>query len=238
MKRLRKLSKDEIRYSYGPKFLDLLMKNSNGRAFRKKVEPCPYCEPDCGMFQKPKFATEWDKEGIVREIVFIRNQMGPYYKKGYAIMVSACPRCKKLSFHHRDITFLLSDSWADKEIVQAEIDAWEQESIDEWNNSLCVRCAVEKEVEKDKFGYTLKCSEGSGGSPRDPWEVEPFRCEKYVPINPDTCEYCGKKVKGEERHEKAHKECQEKMDEIERISYNKWLRKMHNLGWHKDKKER
>ena len=232
------MTEDKIRYSYSPKFLDLLVKNSNGRAFRKKVEPCPYCEPKCGMFQKPKFATEWDKEGIVREIVFIRNQMGAYYKKGYAIMVSACPRCRKLSFHHREMGQLLHDDWADKEIVQAEIDAWEQESIDEWNNSLCNRCTADKEVKEDKFGYTLECSEKSGWSIEDPWEVEPFRCKKFTPVNPDTCEYCGKKVKGEEKHEKVHEECQEKMDEIERISYNEWLRQMHKLGTHKDKKER
>ena len=231
------MSDDKIRYSYSPKFLDLLMKNSNGRAFRKKVEPCPYCEPDCGMFEKPKFATEWDKEGIVREIVFIRNQMGPYYKKGYVIMVSACPRCKKLSFHHRIITQLPYDDWADKKIVQAEIDVWKQESIDEWNNSLCVRCAVKREVEKDPWGYVVDCDKGHG-SLESPWETEAFRCKKFTPVNPDTCEYCGKKVKGEEKHEKVHKECQEKMDEIERISYNEWLRRMHNLGWHKDKKER
>lgn len=228
----------EVRYSYTPKFLDLLVKQSNGKAFRKKVEPCPYCEPECGIFQKPKFAVDWNKEGIVREIVFIRNQLGSYYKKGFVVMVSACPRCNKLSFHHRKITRLLYDDWADKEIVQAEIDAWEQESIDQWNNSLCVRCAVEKEVKEDPFGYTVKCSKGSGWFPRDPWEVTPFRCEKFIPADSDICEYCGKKVKGEEKHEKVHKECQEKMDELERISYNEWLREMHKLGTHKDKKER
>lgn len=224
----------EVRYSYKPDFLDLLLKQSNGKAFRKKIEPCPYCEPKCGMFQKPKFATEWDKEGIVREIVFIRNQMGLYYKKGYAIMVSACPRCNKLSFHHRVITQLPYDVWADKEIVQAEIDAWHQESIAEWNNSLCVRCVAEREVNEDPFGYTVKCAVSSGWHPRDPWETETFRCKKFIPVDPDTCEYCGKNVKDE----KVHKECQDKMDEIERVSYNQWVRKMHELGMHKDKKER
>jgi len=174
------LSKDEIRYSHGPKFLDLLMKNSNGSAYRKRVEPCPFCERDAGWFEKSKFAREWHKEENVREVVFIRDTTGGiYYKKGQAIIVSACPRCKKLSFHHISIGgSLLRKDWVDKEIVQAEIDAWEQETLDEWNLSLCKRCIHVKEVDKDKFGYYVVC-DGRMGSPSQPDEEEPFLCTQF-----------------------------------------------------------
>ena len=93
---------------------------------------------------------------------------------------------------------------------------------------------MKKEIEKDCFGYVIDC-EGPGGSPEKPWEVDTFRCKKYVPIDPDTCVYCGKRVQD---NEQAHDECQKKMDEINRVSYNKWLRDMHRLGWHLDKKEK
>lgn len=224
----------DVRYSYGPSVLDQLSKHSNGKAYRKKIEPCPYCEPKCGMFEKPKFATEWSEEGIVREIVFIR-EVGLYWKKGYAMMVSACPRCRKLSFHHRDIEWLLRDDWANEEIVQAEIDAWEQQSIDTWENSLCNRCTVDRKVEENKFGYTLECSEGGSNFPEDPWGIDTFRCKKFDPVDPDLCVYCGKKTGDDEQ---VHKECQEKMDEINRVSYNEWLRRMHELGSYLDRKEK
>ena len=236
MQRLKEESRtmtEPVRYSYTPDFLDSLVEGSNGKAFRKKIEPCPYCEPNCGMFEKPKFATEWDKEGLVREIVFIRNRMGPYYKKGYAVMVSACPRCKKISFHHRLITQLLYDPWADKRVVQDEINAWEQEALDEWNNSMCVRCSVTKEIEKDQFGYRVECG-NHGGSPENPWEINTFKCNDFNPINPNLCVYCGKKANN---NGQVHKGCQEKMNEIERISYNTWLKRMHELGSYLDRKE-
>ena len=225
---------DKVRYSYGPDTLDHLVKVTGGKAFRKKVEPCPYCEPNCGMFQEPKFATEWDQEGIVREIVFIRK-VGLYYKKGYAMRVSACPRCRKLSFHHRDISWLLRDSWADKEIVQAEIDAWEQESIDEWDKSLCKRCTVKREVEKDKYGYVVDCSTGKGGSPEDPEESTTFRCDQYIPKVPNTCFICGGVFEGDEEHpDNMHLTCSKKIKEIDRVAHEEWVEKMKELGWEKE----
>ena len=212
-----------VRYSYSPDALDHLLKLSNGKAFRKKVDPCPYCEPKCGMFEKPKFATEWDKEGIVREIVFIRNQMGPYYKRGYAIMVSACPRCKKLSFHHRRIGQLLYDDWADKKIAQAEIDAWKQETLDEWYISLCKRCAVEKEVAKKPFGYVVDCTKGVG-SPESPYDSTVHRCKLYEPAVPNSCFVCGEGSDG------LHPECAKKIEEIDRVAHEEWVKKMKELG--------
>lgn len=223
---------DKVRYSYTPDFLDQLVEGSNGKAYRKKVEPCPYCEPNCGMFEKPKFATEWDKEGLVREIVFIRNQMGPYYKKGYVVIVSACPRCNKLSFHHRVITHLLYDPWADKEVVQNEIDAWKQETLDKWNNSMCVRCSIKKEIEKDSFGYAVKC-ENHSGSPESPLETTTFRCTDYVPTTPNSCFICGEVFNDEEHPENMHVECVKKIEEIDRIAHEEWLEKMKELGWKK-----
>lgn len=220
---------DRVRYSYTPAFLDLLMKQSNGKAFRKKIDPCPYCEPNCGVFEKPKFAVEWDREGIVREIVFIRNQMGPYYKKGYVIMVSACPRCNKLSFHHRSITWLFRDDWADKKVVQAEIDAWERESIAEWDESLCKRCAVEKLVEKDPFGYVVRCTKGYS-SPENPKESTVFRCKSFVPAVPNTCFFCGELLEGEEKQHGIHETCAKAVAEVDRVAHEEWVAKMKGLG--------
>jgi len=173
---------NEIRYSHGNDFLKSLSKSTHGKAYRDKLEPCPYCEPNCGMFETPKFATEWDLEGIVVEIVFVRN-VSRFYKKGHAMMISKCPRCKKLSFRHTGINRLLRKPWVNKEIVQAEIDAWKQETIDEWNRSLCKICTVEKTVDKNDYGYWVECSSESGyssTSPRQPDEKECYKCDRFI----------------------------------------------------------
>ena len=220
------MTDDKVTYSHTTEGLDFLMEHTHGAAFRKKIEPCPYCEPNCGMFEKPKFATEWGKEGIVREIVFVRH-VGRYYKKGHVIMVSACPRCRKLSFHHRPIEWLLRDPWADKEVVQAEIDGWTQESLDKYNNSLCARCNVKQNLERNPYGYLVNCDAGYL-FPADPWEQDTFRCKNYIPVDPDTCLYCGEKPG-------THDECQAKMNKINRDGYNRWLKQMHGLGTYLDR---
>ena len=201
------------------------------QSYRKGVNDCPHC--DFESWRSDDSTPDWLSESQVRAIVFIDG--GTWYKKGQAVIVSECPKCFKNSFHHWSLETLLWDKFLNKEIIQKEIDRLAANAKAEWERSLCFRCAVEKEVKKDKFGHTLECLEDSGWYPKDPWETETFRCKKFAPVNSDTCVYCGKKVNNDEE---VHSECQEKMDEIERISYNEWLRKMHNLGWHKDKKER
>jgi hypothetical protein len=221
---------NDIRYTHDVDGLQFMMEQSHGAAFRKKIDPCPFCQKSVEMFQEPEPKFDWISEENVVEIVFVRD-VNQFWKRGMAIVISKCPRCGKLSFHHQDISYLSRRDWLDRDIIEKEILECRAMSLNEWNNSLCSRCIIEKEVDRDDFGYWVKCSVGKNCPLQMPDEPTTFRCDNYIPQVPNTCFVCGEVFIDDKHPENMHVECAKKIKEIDRIAYEEWVEDMKKLGW-------
>lgn len=149
------------------------------------VSSCPHCGKD---YQPSDI---WEQSPNLIQLIFEPK----YRKMGYVVTVSSCPNCKQLSWCHRDLDFWIHHIEFQKEYtpdkvcdidvkkLKEERDRLIKEKEDEWNRSLCKKCAVKKEVKREKYYTTIKC-DGRMGPPSMPDEEPPFLCQRFKEKKP------------------------------------------------------
>ena len=122
---------------------------------RQGLTDCPWCGYESAdpndEYSMEKYDI-WFRTPHIKEVVLNNT----YYKMGMAVIVSSCPKCKKLSWIHRSLStmseFFFPHSWQDedrvkalteplvKEAIWAEMHRRGMENVQEMLSAICHKC--------------------------------------------------------------------------------------------------
>lgn len=152
----------EIIYTYySTTPLSDLMAQTNGKAYRKQVDPCNFCDFDASKDEKNRKWRSTATRVVFIPPITIGMEHPVYWKKGTCIVVSKCPECEKESFRHYalgDFVSSYDDRFDfDKEKFKAEITKWKLHSLKVWERSQCKTCEHIQDINLSPYGFTLVC---------------------------------------------------------------------------------